>query len=44
MKSESTHYDPAIVLIVIQPVKTCAQDTCARMFITALYEIALNWK
>ena len=38
-------YDPAIPLLRIYPAKTIIQkDTCAPMFIAALFTIARTWK
>ena len=38
-------YDPAIPLLGVYPEKTIIQkDTCARMFIAALFTIARTWK
>jgi len=38
-------YDPAIPLLGIDPDKTLLEkDTCARMFIAALFTIAKAWK
>ena len=38
-------YDPAIQLLGIYPEKTVLEkDTCAHMFIAALFAIAKTWK
>ena len=38
-------YDPAILLLIINPDKTTIQkDTCTSMFIEALFTIAKTWK
>ena len=44
LKTELT-YDPAIPLLGIYPYKTRIQkDTCAPMFMSALFKIARSWK